>query len=373
MSVEGLRRGSRRAFTLIELLVVIAIIAVLIALLLPAVQAAREAARRAQCVNNLKQLGLAINNYESSSSCYPPGSLNYQQNPAVCATTPAGAPANRLWSMFALVLGYMEQSPAYNALNFSWGAGGNGIPAGAGIPDYNRTGLITQINSYICPSDLKQTPYDISVSGNGYGQSSYAVSSGNFDAFHWFCGCPPGTGGSCAGGVMVKSDGAMLQGYMVRVSDVTDGTSNTIFIGETSRFKNDPDQIFQSWSRSAWFSSNLAGSTRLNAMASTVPKINAAFLAGDLGISTGTLSPTGDTDAWLYSTSPDFRKWGQFGFRSLHPGGANFLLGDGSVRFIKETIDMGTTTYNPITARNIGVYRKLASISAGDVVSADSF
>jgi prepilin-type N-terminal cleavage/methylation domain-containing protein/prepilin-type processing-associated H-X9-DG protein len=372
MPAAPLRHGARRAFTLIELLVVIAIIAVLIALLLPAVQAAREAARRAQCVNNLKQIGLAINNYESSYGCYPLGSINYQQNPTICSTTPAGVPSNRLWSMFALVLAFMEQSAAYNALNFSWAAGGNGVPAGT--PDYNRTGLITQVNSYICPSDFKQTPLDLSVASLGYAQSSYAVSSGNFDAFHWFCGCPPGTGGSCAGGVLVKSDGAMLQGYTVRVSDVKDGTSNSLFVGETSRFKNDPDSFFQSWSRCAWFGSTLSkNSTRLNAMASTVPKINASFVKDDLSMSMGTLSPTGDTDSWLFSTSPDFRTWGQFGFRSQHPGGANFLLGDGSVRFLKETIDMGTTTYNPVTSRNTGVYRHLASIAAGEVVSSDGF
>src|SRR5437867_4613130 len=105
-----------RGFTLIELLVVIAIIAVLIALLLPAVQAAREAARRAQCSNNLKQLGLAIANYENTIGSFPPGALTYKQNPVVCPP----AFNTRDYSFFDLILPYMEQLSGYNAVNFSF-------------------------------------------------------------------------------------------------------------------------------------------------------------------------------------------------------------------------------------------------------------
>src|SRR4051794_41400290 len=104
----------QRGFTLIELLVVIAIIAVLISLLLPAVQAAREAARRAQCVNNLKQIGLAIHNYHTANSTFPMGnSLNVQ------GPTPADLALWNAWSSHGLMLGYMEQQPLYNAINFS--------------------------------------------------------------------------------------------------------------------------------------------------------------------------------------------------------------------------------------------------------------
>src|SRR3979411_2635614 len=106
----------RSGFTLIELLVVIAIIAVLIALLLPAVQSAREAARRAQCVNNLKQIGLAIHNYHSTHTQFPMGdSLNVQGG------TPADLALWNSWSAHGLMLGYMEQQPLYNAINFSFG------------------------------------------------------------------------------------------------------------------------------------------------------------------------------------------------------------------------------------------------------------
>lgn len=358
--IGGLRRSG---FTLIELLVVIAIIAVLIALLLPAVQSAREAARRAQCVNNLKQVGLGIANYESANGSYPPGVITYQEAPLDCATPTRG------YTVLCLILPYVEQQNIYNAVNFSLPAGGVGLSAGIS----NRTGLIAQIKSYVCPSDFTQIPYNLSQSNNGYSQSSYAGMAGNNDIWHWYCGCPASVGGSCAGGVEVKPDGVFGKNWTFRVSSVTDGTSNTIFVGETARFKNDPDQIFNSWSRGLWFGSNSPGATRPQGTASSVPKINAAFQLSDSSTFPSTLGPTGDTDGWLYVGSPDYRQLGQFGFRSQHPGGANMLFGDGSVRFLKETIDMGSIAYTPASARNIGVYRKLATIAGGEVISADAY
>ena len=174
-------RPKRQGFTLIELLVVIAIIAVLIALLLPAVQAAREAARRSQCSNNMKQIGLAIHNYESTHGCFPMGVYNYGGTNATCPVGSIG------YTMFAFILGYMEQTADYNAINFSFPPGGHsylGFDAGA----INRTGMITRMSSYICPDDSDQTPYPVTTSTNGYSQSSYAGSAGTFDIWHWYCG-----------------------------------------------------------------------------------------------------------------------------------------------------------------------------------------
>src|SRR5262249_2949391 len=164
--------SAKRGFTLIELLVVIAIIAVLIALLLPAVQSAREAARRASCVNNLKQIALAIHNYESASGSFPIGTLmNQDANYASTCSLPIFG-----YSFLALMLPNMEQTPVYNSINFLFPPGGHsylGQDAGA----INYTGMTTRVNSYVCPSDLTQTPFPVSVTTNGYAQSSYAGSA----------------------------------------------------------------------------------------------------------------------------------------------------------------------------------------------------
>ena len=141
----------RRGFTLIELLVVIAIIAVLIALLLPAVQAAREAARRIQCTNNLKQLGLAIANYESANNCIPIGDV-FNTSIAPCTSPGFGNNCqNTPW--FVMVLPFIEQGPLYNSFNAAIGTEGLGF-AGLAV---NSTVFSTRITSQQCPSDNNQT------------------------------------------------------------------------------------------------------------------------------------------------------------------------------------------------------------------------
>jgi prepilin-type N-terminal cleavage/methylation domain-containing protein/prepilin-type processing-associated H-X9-DG protein len=335
------RRKSLRGFTLIELLVVIAIIAVLIALLLPAVQAAREAARRAQCVNNMKQLGLAIANYESSNGTYPQGSMYFREDGTQSAAD-CGAP--KQFSMFAAILPFVEKGTIYNALNYSQVT--NSLQ--------NYTGLATQVGSYICPSDFKQTPF--TFPNNGYGQISYAGNSGSKDIFRWYFGCP-------AAPSYNNVNGPFVYDSAYRISDVSDGTSNTIFVGEQNRFKNDPDSVFQSWSRMAWFSSN-NGATRLNGLGNVVPTINAPFTVPDV-------SPSPLAFDWDFDSSLPHYTMGQYGFRSQHPGGANFLFGDGSVKFLKQTIQ----NYGPVVNGQLtrGVYRNLGTKDGGEVVSSDSF
>ena len=183
----------------------------------------------------------------------------------------------------------------------------------------------------------------------------------------------PPFGGSCpsANDVEIHSDGAFMKDYVIRLQSITDGTSNTIFAGEASRYNNDPDTVFQWWSRVGWWGTSRGGvASRPTILFSTVPQINAPYQLNDEANYPGQISVTGDVNSWEFVTSPDYRQLGQFGFRSFHPGGANFLMGDGSCRFLKQTIDMGSPVYANL---NIGVYRKLSTIASGEVISSDAY
>lgn len=161
-----------------------------------------------------------------------------------------------------------------------------------------------------------------------------------------------------------------MKDYVVRLQQIRDGTSNTIFMGEASRYKNDPETVFNWWSRVGWWATSVAGTSRPSILYSTVPQINAPYQLNDEANFPGQISVTGDVNSWEFVTSPDYRQLGQFGFRSFHPGGANFLMGDGSCRFLKQTIDMGSPVYANL---NIGVYRKLSTIGSGEVISGDAY
>jgi prepilin-type N-terminal cleavage/methylation domain-containing protein/prepilin-type processing-associated H-X9-DG protein len=369
---------SRRGFTLIELLVVIAIIAVLISLLLPAVQAAREAARRAQCVNNLKQIGLAIHNYIGSNNTLPIGSVFERLNPVDC--NPYNGINEVGWSLFELILNYMEQQSMYNAINFNLSPGVssgklyNGIDAGAS----NYTAMSATVASFVCPDDTGFVSLPYTVSTNGYAQCSYAGMSGTYDIWgDFWCGCPPSVfGGSCQGGVWPNGDGLFYNDFAVRLESITDGTSNTIAVGEFARFKNDPDQYLNQWNQALLFQSFYSKTTsRPQCLASSAPKINAPFQPNNLTTYNPmkwTL-PTGDADSWCFSNNGVYALMlGQYGFRSQHPGGANFLFADGSVHFLKETIDMGNPVYSS-TLANKGVYRNLSTRAGGEVISSDAY
>ncbi|WP_165249763.1 DUF1559 domain-containing protein [Paludisphaera soli] len=348
----------RRGFTLIELLVVIAIIAVLIALLLPAVQSAREAARRAQCTNNLKQMGLAVANYESAQGTFPLGSVRNGSGGGQDCSVP------RRHTMFALILPQMELSTVYNAINFSVPSLDTASPYGVGSANgaaMNSTAYNSAVSAYICPSDIKSRTYPTNVAGRS--QSSYGGVLGNKDVMHWWNGCP------VSGAATAESDGMFNADYNYSVASVTDGLSNTLFIGETSKFRNDADgDWFYQWNQDAWYGSWIAdGVSRIFAFASTVARPNASVLIPE---------PGGDTTYytdWDRNPSLQLQNMGQWGFRSMHPGGVNFLFGDGSVRYIKDSIQV-VGPVNPANGQlTPGVYRQLATRAGGEVISSDAY
>jgi len=289
-----------RAFTLVELLVVIAIIGILIALLLPAVQAAREAARRSQCTNNLKQIGLALHNYHDAKEVLPYGT-NYP-----CCYGPG-----ETWS--AAILPYMEQGALYD--QFDWGLNTNVPP--------NATVAATVIPGYICPSDPESSQPVRNRDPYGHNPSPsmalwYPGSMGptHMDACH-YCPDPPPSYCCCSenfGRPWNPSCGVFGRHVSaIKLAHIKDGTSNTIMAGESL-----PGEC--SWHSVFGHNFPLSGTT--------VP-INNPFTAAP-----------GSPDEWQRTC----------GYKSRHPGGANFLLCDGSVHFFAETIDY--RLYNGLGTRD---------------------
>jgi prepilin-type N-terminal cleavage/methylation domain-containing protein/prepilin-type processing-associated H-X9-DG protein len=358
------RRSPRRGFTLIELLVVIAIIAVLIALLLPAVQAAREAARRAQCVNNLKQLGLAIANYESSNSCYPMGDVIGVQY-AVAGQGPNCQPGTNgiNFTFNDYIIQFLEQGNAYAAMNFqlTWQYGAQ------------NTTFDTRIATFICPSD---TTFTEEPSGFvQYVQTSYAPCRGyqeNLANNTTFGPTPTANMNRC---FAIDGDGVFGSGISYKVADITDGTSNTIAVGETSRFAGDaqvpgtnPFNFGNARVPSGfvWSGPGVPGwnnDIRVTGGAFTFVKVNSPPDTQNAGNNLNlcnppNLTPT-NTQAYFAKT-PGCQNLGQWGFHSNHPGGVNFVFCDGSVKFLKSTT-------------NSLVFMALGSRNLGEVISGDQY
>jgi prepilin-type N-terminal cleavage/methylation domain-containing protein/prepilin-type processing-associated H-X9-DG protein len=339
----------RRGFTLIELLVVIAIIAVLIALLLPAVQAAREAARRAQCVNNLKQIGLGLHNYHSATNSFPLGvGLTYWPG----NTTP---PWWGQWSAQAMMLPYLDQQPLFNACNFSL-AIDDGNLAGT---QANSTVDNTKISFFLCPSD-------------GFAGGI----SGNLNSYYGCYGTAAQTGLNRTPGIF-----AFLTAYSIPT--VTDGTANTIAFSEClvgNSNGGNPNRTVTKMS---------VGQQQFADVWQTVPPgtsppsavlvtaLTACNQSTNYGWSRGLRWAGGDMNFTLFNTvvppNSTQYKWGACKnggggqdesdiviAQSNHSGGVNVMMCDGSVRFIKDSISWAT-------------WWGLGTKSNSEVISADSY
>jgi prepilin-type N-terminal cleavage/methylation domain-containing protein/prepilin-type processing-associated H-X9-DG protein len=356
-----------RGFTLIELLVVIAIIAVLIALLLPAVQAAREAARRAQCTNNLKQLGLGLANYESANGCYPM---------AAFAQFLPSRTADQAMSCFVALLAYMEQGPLFNAFNTSF----------AYRCDPNVTVSGTGLTALWCPSDTQ-------IAGVFYTEPAGTHGKGLPQNFYFssYAGCygewasiisNPSASLQQQNGAIVSNGIAPIFGYgtgytrggVVKIASITDGTSNSIAFSEHAHgllSSTDPENSFHKWN---WWVSGNYGDTAFTVFYPI--NVQKKTLNWGDGVSSGAYTEGG---AFLNAAT------------SFHPGGANFAFCDGSVRFLKDSIstwaldNTGTplgAAMNPTTMVwsvanpaqfQPGVYQALGTINGGEVVSSDAY
>ena len=353
-------RPRRRAFTLIELLVVIAIIAVLIALLLPAVQAAREAARRAQCVNNLKQLGLAVMNYESSNGSLPPSGAVILDASGNAVSPPMGN-----FGMKVRLLPFLEQAALYNTLNVTFvGFAPNG---------QNDTILTTQVNAYLCPSDGNIPVYSYALkNGSGSAQIGYANYTNNM-------GTLPCNNGNTFDGpaymLRASANTTLAQGGTITLASVTDGTSNTVIFSEWLKGKVDQTSVTGTWqilvSSDAYsqtttttplltYSNNCQASTKLTG---TAQNLKGCFWFNDKAGQGGGYShvSTPNKKGCLFSNDSDAPyDHTLIGASSNHPGGVNVAMIDGSVRFVKNTV-ANTAWWG------------LATKAGGEVISADQY
>jgi prepilin-type N-terminal cleavage/methylation domain-containing protein len=309
----------RRAFTLVELLVVIAIIGVLVALLLPAVQTARESARRTSCSNNLKQIGIALQNYHDNFQRFPPAGLNY----GWCRNPPSatGSPQNRIMNIngLAMMLGYYEQTAM--ATQYMDGAAASNVTvgndgccgptvameplAGGGVPSVNAQIVSTRLKIFNCPSDMSDAwyPGTTDIYSIGYNKGNLgrgARTNYDFSSLLSY---------TCAEWTTQRTNNTrrmFAQNSDCRFSDLTDGASNTVAICESTRDTDNGETT--TWGYRGW-----------------------VMIGNDLGSSAG-------INNWTYNNDPARHKVGRVGSwgwpGSLHPNGCQVTMGDGAVKFI---------------------------------------
>jgi prepilin-type N-terminal cleavage/methylation domain-containing protein/prepilin-type processing-associated H-X9-DG protein len=385
------RTRARSGFTLIELLVVIAIIGVLIALLLPAVQSAREAARRAQCVNNLKQIGLGLHNYHSSHNAFPPGRMtpdiikggvpNLVGPTSYSLTNAPYSPGTwtGIYSVHCHILPFMEQTAAYNALNFAGPNLGQLQDAGGAVVSPNYTAYTLTSAVFLCPSDPN------GGAGPG-GENNYRANFG---------GSTPYAGGGIRPDNTPRpgsDNGAFTYGPGITIAQMLDGTSNTAMFAErnkgSARFNAPGDKSGDLACLPAG-TYTMTFNPVIDADA-LMPFCNRQFLPSDFFYQSGryVASPGFGlqySDGWGYSwyvatlynhvAPPNWigfdcglgssiidvpSEHGIVTARSSHPGGATVLFGDGAVKFIKNSVALST-------------WRALGSRAGGEVVSADAY
>lgn len=325
----------RKGFTLIELLVVIAIIAILIALLLPAVQQAREAARRTQCKNNLKQLGLALHNYHDVARSFPPGYVTNYTNWRDTRST--GASANREgfvatanniadWSWSAMILPYIEQAPAFNQL----GVGDR--PAGVALTDPAVVAILTSpMPAFRCPSDVgpevTDGARDVASDTDGQGTSGSLIRT----IVSNYVGSNRGhlTGLEVFSRQTSSQLGLFYPNSKAKIRDITDGTSNVLLVGE------------RAWSYQVTRPDN-GNSIKANARAGLAIVTrgsadgNRSCNGCGYSDSVGTTGGGVNHNNIINGAGNVAHVRTRASYSSMHIGGAQFLMCDGSVRFISE-------------------------------------
>jgi prepilin-type N-terminal cleavage/methylation domain-containing protein/prepilin-type processing-associated H-X9-DG protein len=332
-------RDKRRGFTLVELLVVIAIIGILVALLLPAIQAAREAGRRSQCSNNLKQIGIAMQNFHDVHGNFPPGMTDDDTD-------------NLAWGTY--ILPFMENKPLYDLIETNFL---NALPAVASDPkpemvikggrhpnidswaDTGTTGgtqpwrienvnvrphASRVVNGYLCPSNAFSK-----IDNDGYGGSSYVGNAGSEVLAFASLGCGNAPSPDTQTGVLLH-DGNNTFTRVVRMADVIDGTSNVFLVGEVGPSANVHQRRNNGGNFPLWAGGNNQGDCNANAMGTTL-----RFCGPNFFFNRG----------WIPVASPPDPDIGDLCFGSYHPGSGQFVMVDGSVQNIKTGINPVIYTY----------------------------